>query len=586
MSNLTAELQEVQYASFPEIFSKFKELSDKFNGLPADSLIQSFGMVNGFGSMYTPNPYAQNKRVKAISSLPEPYDKDKVTEMLKKPYSNEKPLREVEHALEFTAYPLFHMKKMYQDLLTYHSYVAPDLVDEEETNRDDFWREWKLLERLRKEMRVSDVAHEITGQALQEGKVFYYPRISLDKPHNKVNYAFMQQLPSDWIKIVGFNNKSKYTIAFNMMYFTLPGTDIRQFGDLFDPFVNDFNAVIEPMPKGVGKKIVYASKSTINMQKYSLIRTEDTDVYYQNGKWFYWVTLPIDKVFPFEIDDTNRAVVSPFTGLFLDLVQLAAYEAIQLEIVQNPLVALLTGEIPYYNTKDTNTADQYMLSNAGRLLFEAIFNEKMSSSNTGGIGLYAAPLQNMTLHTLSEAPSAMEISSNGYGYTISKAGLAGIVPTSGETRSGMAQISLKVESKFAQPIYRCFERMMNCLYENMKLKYDWKFYMFGDIATDNELEEKCRTGMTLGILPATIIYNALHGRSILDDIAWSDAVKNSKLLDKRIPLVSTYSAKNINKTETITSTGETKSPGRPESTEITSEGKEGDVDSPDTTETE
>ena len=82
-------------------------------------------------------------------------------------------------------------------------------------------REWKLLEKLRTEFDITHFAHEVAGQALQEGKVFYYARYSVDKSHNKINYAFMQQLPSDWIKIVGFNNKSKYTLAFNMMYYKL-----------------------------------------------------------------------------------------------------------------------------------------------------------------------------------------------------------------------------------------------------------------------------------------------------------------------------------------------------------------------------
>ena len=50
----------------------------------------------------------------------------------------------------------------------------------------------------------------------------------VDKSHNEVCHAFMQQLPSDWVKIVGFNNKSKYTVAFNLFYFLQPGTNPLQ----------------------------------------------------------------------------------------------------------------------------------------------------------------------------------------------------------------------------------------------------------------------------------------------------------------------------------------------------------------------
>ena len=85
----------------------------------------------------------------------------------------------------------------------------------------------------------------------------------------------------------------------------------------------------------------------------------------------------------------------------------------------------------------------------------------------------------------------------------------------------MAQISFKIESRFAQNIYRDFMRMMNVVVEGFNLKYRWTFRMFGDLASDQEREESARKGMTLGILPDTLVYNALHDRSILDDLSLS-----------------------------------------------------------------
>ena len=82
--------------------------------------------------------------------------------------------------------------------------------------------------------------------------------------------------------------------------------------------------------------------------------------------------------------------------------------------------------------------------------------------------------------------------------------------------------------------------------------------------------------MTLGVLPATIIYNALHDRSVLDDIAWSDAIAESGLLDKRIPLVTSYTMGNAN--TTLPPQPEENRGGRPASEEVTSEGNEQDQD--------
>lgn len=547
---LNEELRKLEFADFPQIYDKFRVLSENYGGMPADSIISAFTRTIG-GNYARNNPYIQNRRVKQISSLPGNFTKDQVADMITDANNNELPLRQVAHALEYTAYPFFHTRKTYQELLTYHSYIAPQYVDGGDMKKSDFMREWRLLEKFREELDPAGNAHRIAGQSLLEGKVFYTPRYSVDKPHNSVNYAFLQQLPSDWTKIVGYNNRSKYTVAFNMMYFMQPGTDPTQFGDLFTPYLDVFGQVAESAPPaGTGRKLIFASGKGIDLAKFNAIRagagtalSGSPDVYYQNGRWFYWVTLPVDRVFTFEADDVSLNAVSPFTGLFLSFIQLAAYEQIQLELVQNPLISIITGEIPYTDNKEATTADPYKLSNAGRKLFEALWYQMLAENNTSGIGLYMAPLQNMKLHQLSEAPGATEISTNGYAYTMAKAGLSAIIPVNDDPRVGISQISLQIESRFASNIYRCFERMMKVIFSDLGLKYSWKFVMFGDIATDKELEESCRKGMTLGILPDTLIYNALHDRSILDDICISEAIMESGLLDRRIPLVSSYSAK-------------------------------------------
>lgn len=539
----TSELNKLQYAAFPQIFEKLRTMAAENQGMPMSAISTAFAGINA-GRYGMANPYIQNRRVKQISSLPVNFTKDKVGEMLTAPYDNEQPLRQVSHILEYTAYPLFHIRKTYQNLLTYHSYVMPRMVSGEDTKKDDFLREWKLTEKLREEFKPKENAHQIVGQVGVEGKVFYYPRYSVDKSHNKVNYAFMQQLPSDWTKITGYNNVSKYTVAFNMMYFLQPGCVPEQFGELFLPYLYDFGSVVQK-PEGTGTSVVFAQKTRIDMQKFQRIQAMGDmpgtpDVYYQNGRWYYWVYLPVDSVFPFEADDVSRTAISPFAGLFLNMIQLAQMEQIQLELIQNPLVSLLHGEIPYRDDKAASSEDQYKLSNAGRLLFEAIWYDMLQMNSTSGIGLYAAPFVNMKLESLSEAPSAMDIVKQGYSDTMSQAGMGAIIPLGDDPKAGTAQISLQIESKFMQTVYRDFERMMNAIIKKLNLKYEWKFVMFGDIAEDEKTLERCMKGMEHGILPDTILYNALLDRSMLDDMCLSDVVYNSGILDKRIPLVTSY----------------------------------------------
>ena len=587
-TNLTSEFQGLQFASYPEIFGKFKALSAQYGNMPMSSMLSAFNRVTG-SRYYRNDPYIQNRRVQAISSLPADFTKNKVAEMLTRPLASEQPLRQVAHALEYTAYPLFHTRKMYQDLLTYHSYVAPGLNDRETAKNDDFWREWKLAEKLRRELNPAVTAHRAAGQAVQEGKVFYYPRVSVDKAHNKVNYAFLQQLPSDWTKIVGYNSVSKYTVAFNLFYFLQPGCEPEQFGDLFTPYLDVFSQVVEQKPpKGTGTRFVYAAKQAVNMGRLRALRTAAgetglagaPDVYFQNGRWFYWVTLPVESVFPFEIDDVNTTVVSPLTGLFLSLLQIAQYEQIQLELVQNPLISLFTGEIPYKQKNEaTSVEDDYRLSNAGRRMFEELWYQMLAESNTSGIGWFAAPVENIKMHQLAEAPSATKISSAGYGYTMAKAGLSALIPTSDEPRAGVANISLQIECRFAEQIYRCYERMMESLLESLNLKYSWRFAMFGNIAEDEKTLKAAKEGMTLGILPQTILYMAMNGMSILDDMAISTAIDESGLMNLRRPLVTSYNAKQDTSNLPPQAAHDQNPGGRPTAEGAPgSDGQEGDLD--------
>ena len=572
--NLSAELNQVSGASYSDIFTKFRQLSAEYGNLPVSSLISAYNAANGplgMGSMYTPNPYVQNRRVKAISTRPADFTKEEVGEFLSKPDSNEKPLRAVEHGLEYTAYPLKHTRMVYQNLLTYHSYVAPTLTDDGDAKDDAFWREWKLLEKLRKKLNPKDTCHMICGQALQEGKVFYTPRVSVDKSHNKVDYAFLQQLPSDWVKIVGFNNVSKYTIAFDLMYFAQIGTSWEQYGSLFEPYINDWATSLTPQPKIRGKNIVYASRTGVNMTAVRQNQSENVDAYYQNGRWFYWVTLPVDRVFTFEVDDTDRNVIPVFTGMFLDLVNLAQMEQIQLELLQNPLVSILHGEMETWDDKNVNAADQYKVSDAGRRMFIALFYQMLTENSTSGIGFFPAPFKNMKLESLSEVPNATQIVAQGVEDISVKSGLAAIIPATSDARAGAVQVSLMIESQMPKAIYRCYERLFNCLIDQLNLNYSFEFAMFGDLSVDKDMEDDLRNAMTLGILPATIKYNALHDSCLLDDIAISDAIMASKVLDKRIPLVSSYSAKQ-------SESGLPPQGGRPQSEGVTSDGQEQDVD--------
>ena len=569
----TKELQKVKYGSFPEIFSKFRSLAEDYN-VPFQSLISAFGFQGGMFA----SPQVMNQRFQGIGTSPINFNKDEIAEMLKRPQTNERKLREASRSLDYTNYTYRHMRRTYSSLLTYHNYIVPTLVDQSDMN-DSFWREYRLADKLRKTMKPHELAREAGAKAMLEGKTFWTYRVSADKTRNRINHAFYQQLPSEWIKIVGRNNISKYTLAFDMMYFAQPGTDVRQFPPgLFDNYWNDFNSLIIPAPRRDGAKVVYAEKSRIDMAGVQK-RRPNAEVLNENGRWYYWVTLPVDKAFTIEVDEALPEVTPPLAGLFIGLMQFADLEAIQLALYQNPLIGFLHGEIPYFESKDTNTADQYKLSNAGRLLFTEIWNQLMGAYNTGGLPAYFAPVENMKLETFNEVASTSDIVSQGNADIITQAGLSGLIPASDEARAGAAQISFQIEGKYLAPIYAGVEKLMACAIADLNLKHEFEFHMFGDLYMDNQLEKQLRNDMTLGILPASIQYNALHDRSLLDDICWSDMVAKSGVLDRRVPLVSSYSAKQSESQLPPQAAHDMNPGGRPKAEGVTSDGQENDVDS-------
>lgn len=560
-----------------------RSLAQKYGDMPIDNVISAFGRTIA-SSGFTANPYVQNRRVKNISSLPVNYDYDQVADMITKPNENEQPLRQVSHVLESTVAPYWKIREMYQDLKTYRWYTCPaDLKDADEAKTENFRRELLLTEKIAKAARIDEKAHEIMGQCVQEGKVFYNFRYQVDKTHNNVNYAFMQQLPQDWIKIVGYNNISKYTVAFNMMYFMEPGTTVDFYDkDLFAPYWEDFWDVAPSLPvKNKNKKFVFAQNASGEdyTQKIRRVseRNPDLEIYLSCGRWYYWVMLPVDKVWAFEVDDVNRNVVPPFTGLFLSLVNIAKYEQIQLSLVQNPLVSLVLAEIPYRDDANATMDDAYRLSPAGRKLFEAYWYQMLNDTNTTGVGFYSGPFENMHLEQLAEAPSATKISSDGYKYAIQKSGI-GIIPASDDIRAGMIEVAFNIESHFGEIIYRQIENMMNYVYFDIGLKYDWRFHMFGNLHDDDKRIKEAKDGMTLGILSCTLEYLALMGRRITDDLSASCMIVGSGIMDMRMPLISTYSAKQSESGLPPQAAGTGDLGGRPRTDDVLTEGKEQDLD--------
>ena len=544
MPEATTVEQQNNTGSWSELARNIKRLNGQYGSLGMGSIFSAWTAAGGI-NLLNNWPQIQNARIKGVNTRAADFSKDEIASMVENPSSYETELRAVSATLDSSAMTYSIILDTYQNIPTYDWYVYPSetltSVSYEQMRRD-----YILTQKLAEKMNPSAEARKINGQCAKYGKVFYTPRYDVDKSHNAVKYAFLQQLPTDWCMIVGHNNgPGKYTVAFNLMYFMTPGADPRQYGDLFFPYLEAFSDVVED--KG---DYVYTSKERrygINAEKF---RTNETAKTVGNPTWYqvgtvnyYWVNLPADKVIVFERNDRTVDVVPETTGMMVSMVQVPAYEAAQLEIILNPLTSIMTGEIPTYDTSGVPGADPMAISPATRELFETFWYQMLSANNTSGIGLYLAPAKNLKLQTITDTVSSTSIAEHAYSDQVQKAGLSAVIPTSDDPKVGVAELSAKINAQAVQPIYWTFERMMNAIFESLNLKTVMKFHMFGDVFSRGGELENARKDMTLGLMPATLKYNAMIGHSILDDLAISEFVTKSGIMDRRLPLVSTYSAR-------------------------------------------
>ncbi len=521
MAQTNTQKKDMNQAESPQtswgaVIARFNNIYGQFAELPYESIFRAFGRA------WANMPSVQNSRIKALNPLPCDYTKEELNDFLTNPQNSEFELQQIAEGLRWSNYSFQKLAKSYADVLEYHSIVLPQYVTDEEFDSDAFMREYRLVEKFVKCMSLKAIGQQVTMQSLLQGKVFYALRYSVDKSHNTVNYFALQELPKQWCTIIGKNSISKWTVSFNLMYFMQPGTDFRQFGDLFEPYMQVFDSWYAD-PKPIEGRFVYMSD-----------RSEAWNIkaYQQNGRWFYYVSLPIDRVWTFEIDPSTGIVASPLSGLMQTFAQQSDYEAAQLSVVLNPLIKIFTGEIPYKKNDNATVMDAYEMSNDGRDMFVAIFDMLMRRTNTAGVGLYAAPFENIKSHDFQAASNANEISRSYLSYGMAKSGAQGIIPIDDRPTEEAVKASEKLEPKYAQEVYRTFERMLTyVINKQLGLKWEWRFNVFGDIFSDEVVRTYALKLIDKGDLYGWIILSALDGISIMDRVCANKFVKSTKFME-------------------------------------------------------
>lgn len=496
------------------------------SGYSSNDFLQAFGGVLGR------NPYVQNQRLKRLKSLPIFMDRDTLEQALQSPEYSEQTLREASWALSTIAYPLYKLMRLYSDMLTYKHYAHPKYVDKADLKTPRFKSDSKLVHMFLDKLQPQYTFRRIALEVAREGKRAYCLRLDADNKTGgeKVNTAFLQELPSNWWKPTSKTGDSYMGVSFNFAYFWTPGTSVEQYPPSFQRFYKEL----------MGYTINDITGNRIDMDKVKKDNPKGASVEYTEGAYFYWHELPPDETFVFSSDESHVWISPSFAGLFLQTQDLSSYQLLQQQLTSIPLNSMVLAEIPFHENQTSKSGG---FTNDLRLSDGMVsgFTNLFQSLAPAGTGIAPMPFQNMEHISFPNVPDGNKVYSEALQQLISTASINGLQSTSDKPSVAQIKSSQLIEGRLADSIYDQFMNCVNIIFEKkLGLKFCWKWQMFGTIFTKQDDIASLEKGLSLGMSWLLPKYNAMHDMDNEDVMCLADYVSASNLYSKMSPLQSSF----------------------------------------------
>lgn len=487
------------------------------------------GFLMNTGSMFVNDPYLLNQRIKQLKTLPNFLDRNLIEEALIDPQNNELALRTATHSMLYLTYPLYRLQYLYEGILKYHNYIQPMYVDKKDFKLDDFKSENKFIDKWQKKLDSKKTFRRIVAEVIPEGKRAYYLRQSYTTKKDKesVDYVVLQDLPSDWYKVIKHSTDSYAVVAFNFAYFWQAGTTLGQFPPIFGKYYQDLmNATT--IDKN-GRKLINPS-----------LTPEGAVVEYSNEtmSWFYWMELPSDECFVFSFTEADDFQISPFSSLLLQAQDLSSYSLLQQQLLAVPLYSMLLGEMPVHTKNTSGTElDDFTFSP------EAVnsFENKVNSGMPPGTQFNIVPSQKNTLFHFEAIPNANEIYDKGLQQMINTAGASTLMTTTSKPSVAQVNAGKIIETRFIDRMYDQYQWAMNIILAKMHkkgdLKHEWYFRIFGDSFSQEKEVARLEKSLTLGHVENLPEYLAYSEKTVLDASCTIDWVLSTDMYNKFKPML-------------------------------------------------
>lgn len=470
---------------------------------------------------YVENPFIQNSRLKALSSLPREIERKDLEKAYQNPQNNEKLFRELGWYISTTTYIYYKMLRLSMDVPMFNHFVYPKYVDKKAMKEDKFKQESQLTHKLMEALNPKVAFKKIAMEVKREGKCSYVYRQSLSKEgkEQKVDFALLQKLPSDYIKYTAIGSDTSLVTSFDFMVFMQPGFSLEQYPDFFADYFNEIKATgaIEKTKKG---------KITVDLTK---LKDVSGTLEYKNGNYLFWKELPQDQVFCFGSDLSHAWQVPDTIGLFMNLTELNDYKWLQGALTASPLTNIMTAEVELNKDDKVPGYNDTALSPDVILGFQDLYNSIVSGSSAG----FFAPFKNFELHSLPDVPDSMSIYSSALQDTITAAGVSGLLTTESKPSVAMVKTSQLLVEAEADFVTKQLESFVNVvLAKHLGLKNIWKCSLWGNIFTVNDEIDKMKELLNLGVSSVFPRLLSAFGIDVEADSCINDWLDSMETYDK------------------------------------------------------
>ena len=311
------------------------------------------------------NPLLINQRMKDVTlSNPVALIESSLNEAMLHPKENEIMLQEFSQTLEITSQTYKKLLEYFAGILSFDlTYECSNISKPEEYKSAGYKKDLKILEQFLDGFNYKKEFQSVVKELLRNEAAFYVLREDADK-------VVLQEMPASpqYTMITG---RGAYGLlySFSMLWFILPGVDIRMYPPFFRKKYQEF--------WGDGKPNGYNSSLPPQLRG--------------DSSYIYWQDIPTDTGWCFKFSPEIASRVPVFAGLFLDLIQQPLMRALQKNINMAAASRLIVGQVATLKDTASKVKDQFAINPETLGKFLALVKAAVGES----MKVAAAPLENL-----------------------------------------------------------------------------------------------------------------------------------------------------------------------------------------------